>query len=141
LECEEAHIAEERLEDGGGDVGPVEHDLEFGRVLHVTLEGRQEDLRRVTEDDDAQRDGEVFEVESPFDLAPAPFRQFQKAVAEDDRVDKQVRHRAPKAQQRHHVQTLQEAEGKQQDTADHHPGACVDWTFGEGAHLKRFSHD
>lgn len=72
LEREEADVAEERLEDGGPDVRPVQHPLELGRVLHVALKRRQEDLRRVREDDHAETDREVLDVHRPAHLAPAP---------------------------------------------------------------------
>ena len=92
-------------------------------------------MRRVAEDNDAQEDGEVLEVETPLDFAPTPLRQFEQAVAEDNGVDDQVRHGAPETQQRNHVQTLQEGQRYQKDAADHHPGAGIDWTLGERAHL------
>lgn len=45
LECEEADVTEDGLEGGGGNVGPVEHPVELGAVLHGSLQRGQENLR------------------------------------------------------------------------------------------------
>lgn len=63
LPSEETDVAEEGLENGGGDVAPVEHAVELGRVGHVALERREKHLRRVAEHDDAQRNGEREDVD------------------------------------------------------------------------------
>ena len=61
---QETDVAEKRFENGGRNVAPVEHALESFRFLHVAFQGRQEDLRRVAEDDDAQRNGESEDVDA-----------------------------------------------------------------------------
>lgn len=134
LEGQEADVAEDRLEYGGGDVAPVEHPLELGPVDQVALQGGEEDLRRVGEDDDAKRDGEVLEVQSPLDLAPAPLGQVQQTVAEDDDVDGDVRHSAPEAEHGHVVQRLEEPQRDQQDADEHHPAADVERAVRERAY-------
>lgn len=133
LEREEAHVAEQRLEYGGRDVAPLEHPVELGPVDEVTLERGQEYLRRVAEHDHAQRYGEVFHVDGPLDLAPAPVGQLEHAVPEYDDVDEYVRHGAPEAQQRHVVQVLEEPERYEQHARDHHPAARVDHAVRERA--------
>ena len=134
LPREEADVAEQRLEGGGGDVRPVEHAHEPARVAHVPLQRRQEDLRRVREHDDAQADGEVQKVDAQLHLGPAPLAGPGEAVAEDEHVDHQVRHRAPEAERADVVQVLEEAAGDQQHAAEHHPGAGVDLALREHAH-------
>ena len=97
---QEADIGEARLEDGGGDVRPVQHAAEARPVDEVALERRQEDLRRVAEDDDAERDRERPDVDAHEHLVPLPRGGARQAVQQDDGVDDHVRHRAPEAEQR-----------------------------------------
>ena len=51
---------------------PVKHAFELRRVDHVAFERWEEDLRRVAEDDDAQRDGERQDVDAEGHLSPTP---------------------------------------------------------------------
>ena len=133
LPGEESDVAEERLEDGGRYVAPVEHAVELCRVAHVALQRRQEDLRRVAEDDDAQRNGECEDVDAQRHLRPAPCGRLKKAVAHDHDVDDHVGHGAPEAERRDVMQVLEEGAGQEEDAADHHPGAGVDGAVGERA--------
>ena len=59
---------------------PVEHALELRGVDHVAFEGGEEDLRRVAEDDDAQRDGERQDVDAEGHLGPAPLLDPEKGI-------------------------------------------------------------
>lgn len=115
LEGQEADPAEQGLERGRGDVAPVEHPIELGAIDEIALEGRQEDLRRVAEDNYAERDGKVLHVDRPLHLRPAPVTDLQDAVTDDDRVDEEVRHRAPEAEHGDVLQRLEEAKRQQED--------------------------
>lgn len=117
LEGEEADPAEYRLEGRRGYMAPVEHPVELAAIYEVTLERRQEDLRRVAEDDYAKGNRKCLHIERPLDLRPAPVADLQDAVADYDRVYEQVSHRAPEAQHRHVVQGFQEAQ-RYQEYAD-----------------------
>lgn len=113
LEGQKADPAEERLERSRGDVAPVQHPVELGAIDEIALEGRQEDLRRIAEDNHAERDRKVLYVDRPLHLRPAPVTNLQDAVTDDDRVDEEVRHRAPEAQHGDMLQGLEEAKGQQ----------------------------
>lgn len=63
---------EEAFEHAGGDVRPVHHAVELAGLLHVALQRRQEDLRRVAEHDDADGDGKLLDVDIELDLLPGP---------------------------------------------------------------------
>lgn len=106
LERQEAYVAEDGLKNGRPYVRPVQHPLELGRILHVALERRQEDLRRVREHDHAQTDGEILDIDGPPHFAPAPVANRKDTVTDDDRVDENVRHGAPEGQQTHTFQGL-----------------------------------
>lgn len=75
--------------------------------MHVALERRQENLRRVAEHDDAERDGESEDVDAQRHLGPAPAARLQETIAEDHHVDDDVSHRAPEAQRGYVVEILQ----------------------------------
>ena len=96
---EEAHVGEHHLEDGGRKVRPVHHAVEPVALLHVSLERRQEDLRRIAEYDDAERDGERPDVDAHLHGAPVPLGSTRHAVRDDDGVNRQVRHCAPEAEE------------------------------------------
>ena len=110
---QEADVGEAGLEDGGGDVRPVQHAAEPRSVDEITLERRQEDLRRVAEDDDAERDRERPDVDADEHLVPFPLGGASEAVEQDDDVDEHVRHRAPEAEQRDVLERAKEGAWKQ----------------------------
>lgn len=80
---------------------PIKHPFKLRRVLHVAFERGQEDLRGVRENDNAQTDREVGEVEAPLHFGPTPVADLQEAVGEDYCVDEDVRHGAPEREQAH----------------------------------------
>lgn len=117
LEGQKTDPAEERFECSRGDVTPVQHPIELGAIDEIALEARQEDLRRIAEDNHAKRDREVLYVDRPLHLRPTPVTNLQDTVTDDDRVDEEVRHCAPEAQHGNVLQGLEEAE-RQQKYAD-----------------------
>lgn len=124
LEGEETHVTEDRLECRSSDMRPVQHPIELGSIDHVALQGGQEDLRGVREDDDPEGDGKFAHVNAPPDTAPAPFGDLEEAVGHNDRVNHQVSHGAPEGQYGDTLQRLEETEWQQKDSREHHPGAA-----------------
>lgn len=125
LERKEADVAEYGLEDCSRDVAPVQHPLELRPVDEVTFQCGEEDLGRVREHNNSKRNREVFEIQSPLNLAPSPLRKIEQAIAEDDDVDEDVGHGAPEAEHGHVMQRLEEAQRYQKDANQHHPAADV----------------
>ena len=107
--------------------------MKFGWIAHIAFEGRQEDLRRVAEYDDAQRYWECEDVDTQRHLRPAPIGRLEKAISHDHDIDDDVGHSAPKAEGRDVMQILEEGAGQEQDAADHHPGSGVDGSVGKRA--------
>ena len=93
------------------DVRPIQHAVKPRRIRHVSLQGRQKDLRSVTEYDNTQRDGEGKDVDAQRDLRPSPSGRLQKTIAHDQKVDDDVGHCAPKAERRDVVEVLEEGAG------------------------------
>lgn len=116
LKSHETDPTEYWFEGSRGNVTPVEHPFKFTSINKISLEGGQKNLGRITEDDDAERYWKLFHVETPLDLGPAPVADLQEAVAEDNCVYEQVRHRAPKAQVRYVMQWFQKSERYQEYT-------------------------
>ena len=114
------------LEDGSGQVRPIEHRAEAGPVVHVALHGREEDLRRVAEDDHAERDGERPDVDAQLDGAPVPVGEPREAVEDDDGVDDHVRDRAPEAEPGDVAQTAQQRARQKHAAADEDPRGEAD---------------
>ena len=110
MERKKADPAEYRFESRGGNVAVIQHPVKLAAIDHVAFERRQEYLRRVAEDDDAKWDRECFHIDTPLDLRPAPVAYFQNTITKYDRIDEQVRHRAPKAQHRDVVERFQKAQ-------------------------------
>jgi len=113
LEGQETDPAEEGFERSRGDVTPVQHPVELGAIDEIALEARQEDLRRIAEDNHAKRDREILYVDRPLHLRPAPVTNLQDTVTDDGRIDEEVRHCAPEAQHGNVLQGLEEAERQQ----------------------------
>ena len=135
-ERQEADVGEAGLEDGGGDVRPVEHALEARPVDELALERRQEDLRRVAEHDDAERDRERVDVDAHVDLVPLPVGDARQAVDEYDGVDEHVSDGAPEAEQRDALQGAQEGARQQHGARQHRPTAEVQRSVREAADEK-----
>ena len=98
LKRQEPHVAKECLKDGGSNVGPVQHAVEPRRIYHVALQGGEEDLRGVAEDDDPKGDGEGEDVDVQRHLAESPCSDAGKAEDEDDSVDEGVHDAVPEAE-------------------------------------------
>lgn len=100
---------------------PVQHPVKLWGISHVTFECRQKDLRRIREDNNAQRDGKVLHIDRPSNFAQIPVTDFQQAISDDDEVDEEMRHRAPERENRDGVNRFQERQGQQEDSTEHHP--------------------
>ena len=135
-ERQEADVGEAGFEDGGGDVRPMEHALEARPVDELALERRQEDLRRVAEHDDAERDRERVDVDAHEDLVPLPLGGARQAVDEYDGVDEHVSDGAPEAEQGHALQGAQEGARQQHGTRQHRPAAQVQGSVRKAADEK-----
>ena len=117
-------------------MAPVHHAMEAFRFLHVALERRQEDLRRVAEDDDAERDGKRPDIDLKGHCVPVPRLDVAEAVDEYDSIDEHMCHGAAETEPRHGLQGLEEGAGQQQAGTDHYPGTQVNRGVGEAAHHK-----
>ncbi|RUS84510.1 hypothetical protein EGW08_007749, partial [Elysia chlorotica] len=73
-------IPEQGFEDGRCDVGPRHHAAEPGPVAQLALQRGQEDLRRVGEHDDAQRDRESPDIYAYLYISPAPLSCLEKNI-------------------------------------------------------------
>lgn len=107
-------------------MGPLEHPDELGAINEIPFEGREEDLRRVAEDNHAEGDGEVVQVQRDLHFGPAPLGDEEETEGEDDGVDEEVGHGAVEAECGHVVEGLEEGEGDEEDADEEHPGAAVD---------------
>ena len=85
--------------------------MELGLVQHVSLQGGQEDLRSVAEDNDSQSNGKGEDVNTQRHLGPAPRADVEDTVAQNDCIDDRVNHTVPKTQARDCVQILEECTG------------------------------
>ena len=132
-ERQEADVREARLEDGGGDVRPVQHAFEARPVDEVALERRQEDLRRIAEHDDAERYRERPDVDAHEHLVPLPLGGAGEAVDEYDGVDEHVSDGAPEAEQGDALQRPQEGTRQQHGARQHRPAAEVEGSVREAA--------
>lgn len=112
---------------------PIEHVVELTRVAHVPLQGGQEDLRCIAEDDNAQCDGEGAPVEAERYLGPLPVGNLYEAIAKDNDVQHDVSDATPETQCGHGSQIGQECTRQQQHGAQHHPRSLIDDALGEGA--------
>ena len=103
-EGQETDIGETGFKNGCSHVRPVDHAMEFALVYQIALQGGQEDLRGVAEDDDAQRDGEGPYVDLDLHVGPVPLAGAREAVYKNDEVDEHVGHRTPEGQVGHVAQ-------------------------------------
>ena len=85
------------------------------------------------EHDDAQGDRKRVNVDLQFDRAPVPAADLREAVRQDDHVDDDVGHGAPKTQKRHRLQVTQKRTREETDRAENHPAVGSDRRAGKTA--------
>lgn len=135
------HQGEQAFEDAGSDVSPVHHAVELAGLLHVPLQRGQEDLRGVAEDDDADGDGELLDVDVELDLVPRPVSRPRQTVGDDQDVDDKVRDGAEQAELGHGFEVLEEGARQKSGGGDDGPGPLGHGKGGEAVVHQVSAHD
>ncbi len=102
-------------------MSPVHHAVELAGLLHVPLQRREEDLRGVAEDDDADGDWELLDVDVELHLVPGPVSRPGETVRDHEDIDDDVRDGAQQAELGHGFEVLEEGARQKSDGGDDGP--------------------
>ena len=133
LPGEKGHVAKGGLEQRRNEMCPVEHRVELGAIDHAALHGGHEDLRRVAEDDDAQRDGKRPDVDLELNLAEVPRVHARQAVDHYDGIDDEMHDGVAQAETRDELQAAYERARHHEHARDDRPRRVIEVGFREAA--------
>lgn len=100
--------------------------MELAGLLHVSLQGGEEDLGGVAEYNDSDRNREFLHINIKLYLLPRPLPRPGQAIGNNQDVDDKVRQSAEEAELGHRLEVLQERARQERSSGHNRPGFLGD---------------